>query len=85
MFVWDESKRLKVTEDNKIDFELMTDILMIRSAIIVMISGIPTMKYAHRRRFDSDLRFSLFSVYLCRRQNSICNCPTSGKLDGEII
>ena len=26
MFVWDESKRRKVIEDHKIDFELITDI-----------------------------------------------------------
>lgn len=26
MFVWDEAKRLKVIEDHKIDFALITDI-----------------------------------------------------------
>ena len=33
MFVWDESKRRKVIEDHKIDFELITDIFDDQSGI----------------------------------------------------
>ena len=67
MFVWDESKRIKVINEHKVDFALVTDVFDDPFGVYredTEHSGDEEIRYTVNRR-DCRIRVDFCGVYLC--------------------